>query len=238
MASYGTMPGYWGMIGDQYFEQAKTYIFGEDCDTQNTQYAGLIEKINNYHYNVQLPARDMLKRYQAEGMEVYVIAKYGFQNIPVSEEASDPGDDFLELTSSSYGATVSKLGSTFSSDYISAAEANGTAKYISPDKLIDASTCLFPDSTWFIKGLDHKLFPESVARMMITLLNSCSQATVNDYESYPQYLLYDKESDTLSPLTADNVATPEEMNIFKAYINFLRSLFTFLKNFFSSLKAA
>ena len=232
MASYGTMPGYWGMIGERYFNSAKTYLFGENYNN-NTQYAGLIQKIDNYHNNVQLKAKDMLKRYHAEGLEVYVISKYGYQNIPINEEAAYPADEFLEITSSSYGASVTKIGTTFSSSYMKNAEKNSTAKYISPEKFIDASTCLFPDSTWFINQLGHKLFPDSVDTMIMTLLGSSSQATVNDYESYPQYMLYNSENDTLTPLTTQNAPETEKVNFFTAFINFIKSFFTLIKTYFS-----
>lgn len=56
---------------------------------------------------------------------------------------------------SSLGATVSKIGTAFSDEYIESRKALGYEKYISPDRQTDASTCVFPEYTWFLKNAIH-----------------------------------------------------------------------------------
>ena len=66
--------------------------------------------------------------------------------------------------------------------------------------MIDASTCALPDNTWFIKNLYHDEFPASVDRLINKFIFT-ENATVNTFAEYPQFLNYDKETDSLSPVT-------------------------------------
>ena len=90
--------------------------------------------------------------------------------------------------------------------FIEIAKINGTDRYISPDKKIDASTCLYPDKTWFIKNLNHKDFPDVVNLLMAEMINNPDFSITSD-ESYPQFMVYDAEKDNILPLVAENENT-------------------------------
>ncbi|MCQ2481005.1 MAG: hypothetical protein MJ121_02685 [Clostridia bacterium] len=192
--SYGSFPGYWTMVADKFYEKGKQNVFGSD-----PKYAKMIEKIDDYHYNVGVHTEEILKNAQANGVEIYNIVKYGKAMAPVVEDYNQQSDMICTVADASWGATSSKLNETFSKEYIKKAEANGTAKYISPDKCIDASTTFLKDTTWFVKNLGHKNFSESVEPLIFAMVN-IDGFNIDSLSYYPQYLYYDEETDTIAPL--------------------------------------
>lgn len=98
---------------------------------------------------------ELLKAAEADGVNIRIVSKYGFQMLPVLESLDEQGDVWTTTRFSSLGATVSKIGTTFSDEYIESRKALGYEKYISPDRQIDASTCVFPEYTWFLKNAIH-----------------------------------------------------------------------------------
>lgn len=228
LATFATYPSYWSMIGDNYYEAAKACTFAN----REAEYAGLIEKTDNYHYNIQVKVDDILKKLESEGLDITVVCKYGVQSVPISKEYNLLSDDTVELADASFGATCTELDETFDCLYMKKAERKGTAKYISPDKQVDCSTCLFPDNTWVIKNCTHTDFPECINDLMMEIMRYPGRMSVYDNADYPQYLLYNKSGNTLSPLTDDNCNTTErwEQTFFESMLNVLKIIFSYIKN--------
>ena len=86
------------------------------------------------------------------------------------------------------GATGSKVAGTLSRSYINAQKAKGLEKYISPDKQVDASTCLLPERTWFVKNLHHNVNVPGLYNMLYTLSYAEDILTVGSLPDYPQFL--------------------------------------------------
>lgn len=219
-ATYGSFPSYWAMVSEEYYEEAKALVFS---DVDKAEYAEFIELIDSYHYNVQVPAEEIIqKQYEEDGVEYYNITKYGMQCVPVTNNEDEISDRYVDVTGASLGATAGTINDDLSDDYIAAAEANGLGKYISPDHKIDASTCLYPDKTWFIKELNHKEFPDEINILMAEMINN-PDFSVDDNSAYPQFMLFDKEINNVVPLTADNEATDTKWEI--SFWDALRKLF-------------
>ncbi len=225
---YGNFPAYWAMVSDEDYEKAKETVFhGTDTAT----YANFIKRIDNYHYNVQLKLPELWKGFQEDGINMTNVTKYGYQTLPIVEQADVLGEDFCTVAKASLGATTSTIDTVLSDDYIAAAQANGTGKYISPDSQIDASTCVLPNTTWFIKNMQHQNFPASINPLFDYIINT-ENPTVFDNEDFPQYLVYNEEADTLSPMTNDNMNTTEKYNVnfFEALKKVIEFLFNLIKN--------
>jgi|GEM_PF-165662 len=229
LATYATCPGYWAMVNDENYEDAKKLIFGDEA---NTTYKTLVEKIDAYHYNVQNKVESNLKQMENDGVKINILCKYGFQVTPFIESADQIGDNRIEVSAQSLGATTTAIDETFSKKYLAAAEAAGTSKYISPDQQIDSSTALFPDYTWYIKNIVHNPFYDCFNLMMLEMCYNEDQMTVNTDPDYPQYLYYDPDNGTVTPLTVDNMETVEYSNTF---LSSLRRLFQKIRDFFRSL---
>ena len=115
------------------------------------------------------------------------------------------------------------------------AAANGTDKYISSDKQIDASTCLFPDTTWFIKDLDHNNFPGCVNELMVAACRSEKEMTIYDDARFPQYMRFYYWEDAIKPLTEENEETRDyTTNIFQAIYRFFKAVIDYLKTLFKN----
>ena len=198
LASYATMPATWSMVSKEDYEDALAYVF----NGKETEYAGLIERIRNYHDNAGAISERLLREAAANGVHIGVITKYGYPAIPLFEESDQLSDGSSILHYTSFGATASKHSETLSDRYIADLAEKGLSGYLSPDKKIDASTCLFPDATWFIGGIDHEYFPASLDLFLEQFMRAEAPMTVRSVADRPQFLLF--ENDGLVPLTDEN----------------------------------
>ncbi|MBQ6862983.1 MAG: hypothetical protein IJO14_01970 [Clostridia bacterium] len=235
--TYGNMPSFWAMIDPDKFEQAKEYVF----TGRENEYAGLIEKIENYHSKAGSRVAEILKSYTDAGTMFSCVAKYGYMITPLCTEYMNAQTDGLStLEDSSLGATVADFGKTLSQQHIDMAIENGTGAYISPDRIVDASTCLYPDSTWFVKNCKHANMPSSLQALCLALVSCEQQPVVSQSSRYPQFMLYDARGSVLVPLTEENNidnANSGNSNgirgIFAKIVDFFRTLFEKIKNIFS-----
>ena len=233
MLVYGTMPSFWAMLSAEDYEDAKRLIFSGG---REKEYAGLIEKIDNYNNKVRLKSAEILKAAEADGVRIGNVCKYGSQIIPVTEEPEVNSDMFVSLWSSSLGATAGEFNKPLDESYLSLAGENGTYKYISADHQVDASTCLFPESTWIIKNMEHRDFPECVDReIILPFMRFNGQMTVYDRESAPRFLVYDKASSSLRPLTEENSKT-EQVNSGSIFVLLSRLIVNVVKLLITSIK--
>lgn len=228
--TYANMPAYWAMVNEDYYEEAKNFVFAG----VEAEYAGLIEKIDNYHANVMLRLEQDLKTFNKNGMKIIVLAKYGVPFPPYLEGSQIQGDAKISARDISFGAVGADIGKTFSVDYLNAAKKSGTMDYISDDLIIDASTCLFPEYTWFVRDIRHGTFPPSINTMFMQFLRQKKQITVSDYEDYPRYMTFDYDTDTLSPvMPAGPSGETGTVNPLMNLINMLKNFFSIILNFFS-----
>ena len=226
IATYGTCPGYWAMVNEENYEDAKRNVFGSEADTT---YKVLVEKIDNYHYNVQNKVEENLKAMVSDGVKMNVICKYGFQTPPFIEGSRKLSDNRIEVSAQSFGATTALTNEKLSPIYLLKAKKNGTEKYISPDKQIDSSTALFPDYTWYIKNIQHNPFYDCFNPLMLEMCYGEEQMTIYSDENWPQYLFYDDSNGTCTPLTKDNMNTEDYTdNIFAAVIRMFKALWNFV----------
>lgn len=219
---YGTFPAYWAMVSADRFEEARDYIFAGVED----EYAGLIQKINHYYETVGSKLTSMYKQMEADGVHVSIVAKYGFQLYPIVYNADLQSDMLTTCEQQAPGTTTAPIGKKLSDDYIAQAKANGTDKYISPDLSIDASTALFPDTTWYVQNLNHDCYPWALYPVIYRILRHGEQPlTVFSEKNLPQYLIYEKNEDnveTIKPMTEEDKGDPiESPNFFSLIKNII-----------------
>ena len=141
---FGCIPIYWEFIPYDYFDKAVNEMSSIGFLDKS---GALYSKLQRYH-KVQGRLENNIKNLHSKGVEVAVIANYGTPTIPMTSQHKAQSDVLIETKYASVGATVANYGETL----------DKTGKYISEDKIIDASTCAIPDSTWFIKGIQHMDF--------------------------------------------------------------------------------
>ncbi|MBR3779619.1 MAG: hypothetical protein IKK63_00280 [Clostridia bacterium] len=206
LSTFYTWPNYWGCVSPEDYELAKYYVFGEEGSEKRIKYAGLIEKLDNYDKEVRQRVPELIQKIKDGGANFGVISKYGYQIIPICASSDMVADQFASVKRSSFGATTSDVYETLSDEYIAQRTAEGKEHYISPDKLIDASTCLTPDSTWFIKGSSHSNWTTYEMKILYEVASADRQLTINDFP-YSQFMVYDTKADLLYPMTEENCHT-------------------------------
>lgn len=225
-ATYGLFPGIWSTVDEENYETAKAYVF-TGCEEK---YAGTIEKIDYYHYNVMLKAEDILQSLHDSGMNIAVITKYGRQSMCLFGDQNEESDDLIAARKASFGATFADHEKTLAESYINERKALGYGAYISPDKKVDASTALFPDSSWFIKDCGHTNWCVQIDELMMEICHFKGQMTVKDSERFTQFMLYDQATDTVSALTEENDGSGKwKSDFFTSIIRFFVSLLKLFK---------
>ena len=186
-----TIPAAWACVTDEYFEKAMINMFGENYDSPDHEYAPHIEKATYFHENIKMRAEEILTRTRDNNpdMHMAVICKYGNPSIPLSKHPDILTDGLVFIELSSFGATCADYGKTFPEDYQQMKYSD--KNLISPDRQIDASTCLFPFNTWFIKGLDHAQKNGDYHKVLAAVAHG--DLDVFTDEEYPQYLMVSPE---------------------------------------------
>lgn len=231
LASYATMPAYWSMVDDENFEKAKRFIFGDKI----SQYSGLIDKIDNYHYNVMNVFEETLLQLQNEGLKIGIIGKYNIALPPVFQSSEEQADGTIELDYQTFGATAANIGKTLSRSYLNSLRGTGAMEYVSADLVVDASTCVLPDCTWFIKNSEHTDFNSAINKLIYAIIGSKKQFTVRSNKNYPQFMSYDEETQKLSPVTkAENNGTTgnEGTNFIEKITAVINKIILFFKSLF------
>ncbi len=235
--TFATFPGYWSMVTTEDYEKAKEVVFyGADP----LKYKNFISIIDNYHYKVAKEMDADYQRYLDMGINIYNVTKYGYQAIPIAgEEENDTLSDLtVHVKHASMGATTARVPEQLPQDYVDKAVANGTDKYISLDREIDASTALVPDTTWFIKHMKHDNFPDSINRLFSAMLN-IDGFDVNTLDIYPQYSVYSEELNDIVPMTEENMNTNEDWTVtfFDACQTFFNALYEIIVELIAQAQA-
>lgn len=231
-SSYGGWLSYWSMITPELYEKSRDFIF--NTDELKTEYARFIEKADSFHYTVQLNAEKTMTELSNAGVNFYIFAKYNFPEMPFYEGAQAQGDADTTVYRQSFGGTASDYGKVLSESYLSSVPAEAQ-KYISPDKKIDASTGLFPDTTWYIKDLHHDFF-SPLHHMSFEIMRYNWSV---DNEKYPQFLTHTGKGDVVVDELIPTEGTDEdyqkvEKSFFQSVIDFFANLIKYLSNLIKS----
>lgn len=220
---FGYMPGLWALVDDVNYENAKSFMLGDgDCPE-------LIKRIDEYHYGVQARAKELLEN-AAKDTNIYIIAQYDMQGLPISGAATKSNNDYLiDACYASGGAVCAPLGETLGGGYVQAEDTGFDC--LSPDGQIDASTCMFPEYTFFIRDMGHVDYPYGGGADIVTYLASSEkQLTVLD-GAYPQFMTYSYEKNTL---TDSNGRKPTAADGFFGFFkNILLKMISFVRGIFN-----
>ena len=203
---FGRIPGFWALIPYDLYDSAKAhFIAGIVTDA-------FYEKIDYYH-DIQGRLPELIRTGIDRGIGISILSKYGTSGIPAVASQKNLTDMVVDTKYSSIGATTAEINAPFDESYTQAVD-DGYDR-ISYDRYIDASTCAFPDYTWFLKNLKHTVHTPSEYAMIDALFAFEGQPTVRDLPEYPQFLIL-TQTDELVPLTAETdysmVIEPERSN--------------------------
>ena len=147
-----------------------------------------------------------LQKLLADGMPIHIVSCYGVGNIypELFGSGNINSDELLTPASSGLGATYANIGETLGEGYV----AKGTVcsdpdhNHLSPDGMIDASTCALPENTWFFKGVGHTYmnFREDIKNFAAKLILE----DVKDIYSLPPYTQFNDPSLAVATSSVSN----------------------------------
>ncbi len=184
--------GIWSFVPDEYYESAKEYMLGENPNEV------LLQRIDEYHYNVQQKAGEILNGVLDNGVPVMILAGTAIQRTPLVPTWTNDSDGTVDTKYASVGGTIAPLGETLGEGYIQAVDCGHN--HISPDNRIDASTCLLPENTWFVTPMLHSTTHDGHGELYRWFFSNDDEG-VNVWSNpdYPQFLTNDVDAQTLTP---------------------------------------
>ena len=225
---FGNWLTIWSMIPDKDVPDAIENVFNVLCKDEDR--SALRTKIDAFNTTVRDPKNETLRTLN-EDANVYVISRYGYSSVPVTPSFKVLSDGTVDTRYSSFGATTSDYDKTLPD----AAIKDVPPAFVSPNKQVDASTCMFPQQTWLIRNLKHSTTPPSVWQLIDLLLAQDEQATVDSFPEYPRFLKYDETTDTLSADSTETVKS-EQLSFMDRFRLFFQQLKQVLEMLFSRLK--
>ncbi len=247
----GTWVSYWSSVYDENFDTALDLIFGAEGTQTREANEGLIDKITEVRERIvktrTLEGEENLYKKFANkyGVEIGVVAGYGLVNIPITESANENGDCTVDTKNSSFGATVAGVFDTLPQQYIDERVAAGYGEYISPDGKVDASTCLFPETTWIIKNKHHDTM-SGVYYITEKFTQYEGFTADSNYKDISRFIVTTGNGTMdFENMTADNCSDgewltkieqkPTEETKIKSFYDFLVSFFKMIADFFKNL---
>ncbi len=209
--TFGGIPGFFAMMSPERYAQAEAFLYG--TPERQAKYADMLAMNRYYHNEVQGNMTNIIDSLMADGKNVGIIAEYGYPMAPFTAD-NDRMTDFSICTSAeSFGATCSDVDGILGVDYKQAKNCSCGGNHVSCDLQIDASTCAYPDITWFGKNLKHDAGSRFWGHLIDLILYSDEQLTVWDYDALPQFMV-NHNDECLVPLTNDGTyAVPFESTL-------------------------
>ncbi len=245
----GTWVSYWSSVSEEDFDTALDLIFGKEGTETREENAGLVAKIQTVRERIvktrtlEGDANLYQKFVNDYKVEIGIIAGYGLVNPPLIESVDKTGDIVVDTENSSFGATTAGVFDSFPQEYIDKQTAAGLGKYISPDGKIDASTCMFPETTWFIKNKHHDI-GEGWGDLAVYFTQYSNVTVDSNNRNLSRFLIVDENgSGGISNMTKDNMADgpwleaieeePTKETMLAALMRFFTTILKFLTDLFT-----
>lgn len=201
---FAGMPGIWSLCPAEDYEAGKEFIF----DSHGVEIDPAYEKKIDAYHDIQVNAKSVVEKAMADGANFYIVCGYNCQMPPIST-GYDSSDAVIETKYMSGGATCAKyLQANNDWGKIYDQKKEDGHNHVSWDSKVDASTCMFPEYTWFIKNQQHNNYNLENGSMEIVmwLLDSNQRVTVTtDIENYPQFWLHNTYKRTTKAMPIDEV---------------------------------
>lgn len=188
---FATAYGLWALIPDEKFDESVKFFFEGD----EAEYATALAEIAKVKDFV-LRTDDIIEKAYDNGVKVSFVSHYNSMQLPIYSGYKAHGDGVLESDRTSGYGTFAQYGETLSDAQVAGVD----AQYISPDKVINASTCLYKDTTWFVKNAKHVGCKDNSdhTEFAIWLLTRDEQPTVTTNTAYPRFLNADANENFVS----------------------------------------
>lgn len=194
---FGYIPSFWSLVPADKYDDAENFMLKNAGANLKRFVAGYQSVVSGTTARVQLCQT-------ITDINYYNVSNYNKYIAPVTPTADWNSDGVIETINTSGFATVANmeetLDITYGGDYVDAkAEFDANKEEflannpsISPDFVVDASTCQVPTQTWFIKNLGHIAYGmnDGTGDFYVWLLTSTERYTIESNPDYPQFMYY------------------------------------------------
>ncbi len=144
------------------------------------------------YYQAQLHAHDNIQKLVDNGVQVFCFVEYNIPMINVGETWNSQNADFIIQTdSTSMGAHFANVGETLPENYVQQNThcSDPTHNHISPDRVVDASAGLLPDTTFYFEGQRHDLTARNdvILKLALNLIECDDTKDVYSDPRFPQF---------------------------------------------------
>ena len=151
-----------------------------------------IREQTDWYYQAQVDSRDNILALKDQGVQFFDIADYNYSLYQICDSWDKVnGDGVIHLDSTSFGATSVPVGSTLPEDYEQKNLycTDPSHDHIDEGRIVDASTGILCESTFYFKGQDHEKTARNdvIIRLAIRMLTDNSFTDVYSDPAYPQF---------------------------------------------------
>lgn len=146
----------------------------------------------DWYYNAQCNLKDYIKEYQAKGVEFFDIVDYNYTLYKICDSWDKVNaDGIIHTDSESFGATTIGVDKPLSENYKQKNTycTDPSHDHIDEGRLVDASTGLLCETTFYFKGQDHEQTAKNdvIIRLAIRILTDESFVDVYSDPAFPQF---------------------------------------------------
>ena len=219
---FGTLPGLWSFVPEEYFDEAVRFM-------QVPATGGLHDQIYAYRH-AMADIADNLRAARSDGVRVCLICGYNVQRTPLVTLWRSTSDGTVDTKYASLGATCGDVKAPLEDAYLRALP---TRRYLSPDHMIDASTCALADCTWFVRDWLHCNGNAGIDALFRHVMTE-DEVSVWSWSEFPQFLEADDDADTVRPVTGAPDAYAR-LRAHPSYLNWIRFLFSVVKKMLAAV---
>ena len=175
----------WGLCPKEYYPEASAALLGSKPE---------IKKQTDKFYQAQLDSLDNIQTLVDKGVQVFNIVDYDVPLYLIGNSwNNDNADGVIHLSSTAMGVHSALCGETLGADYQQAnTSVNCSDKshnHISPDNVVDASTGLLPDHTFYFDGQGHEQTArnDAIIALATRLLATDDITDVYSTDDFPQF---------------------------------------------------
>lgn len=152
-----------------------------------------IRRQTDIYYQAQLDCKDNILGLIEDGVQVFCFCEYDTPLINVGSSWNSQNADFIIQTdSTSMGAYFANVGETLPEDYVQKNThcSDPTHNHISPDRVVDASAGLLPDTTFYFDEQYHEQTAQNdiILKLALELIARDDVKDVYSSPDFPQFL--------------------------------------------------
>lgn len=175
----------WGLCPKEYYPQASELLLSSKP---------AIKAQTDKFYQAQLNSNANIQRLVDNGVEVFDIVDYDVAMYLIGNSWNDDNaDGIIQLSSTAIGVESAIVGETLGEGYkqknTSPNCSDPSHNHVSPDNVVDASTGLLPDHTFYFDGQGHEQTArnDAIISLATALLASEDIKDVYSTPDYPQF---------------------------------------------------